>query len=64
MFNNRENNDKKLFNDIATSYVQKGPNTLLSGARKQRLVKSIEGIKKPIRNLLEVGCGAGFLQNI
>ena len=29
-------------------------------ARKQRLVRSIEGIKKPIRNLLEVGCGAGF----
>ena len=60
MFNNRENNDKKLFNDIATSYVKKDLTLYCRIARKQRLVRSIEGIKKPIRNLLEVGCGAGF----
>ncbi len=60
MENKRESNDKKLFNDIANNYVKKDLTLYCRIARKQRLVRSIEGIRKPINNILEVGCGAGF----
>ena len=60
MFNNRENNDKKLFNDIANNYVKKDLTLYCRIARKQRLIRSLKGIEKPIKQILEVGCGAGF----
>ena len=60
MSNKREHDDKKLFNDIAIDYSKKDLNPYCRIARKQRLIKSLEGITKPINSMLEVGCGAGF----
>lgn len=60
MIDIRENNDKKLFNDIADNYVKKDLTLYCRIARKQRLIRSLKGIKKPIKQILEVGCGAGF----
>ena len=60
MANKREDDDKKLFDDIAANYVKKDLTPYCRIARKQRLERSLKGIKLPIKNMLEVGCGAGF----
>lgn len=60
MLNKREQEDKKLFDDIASNYVKKDLTSYCRVARKQRLVRSLKGIKQPIKKILEVGCGAGF----
>ena len=60
MFNKREHDDKKLFDEIAINYVKKDLISYCRVARKQRLVRSLKGIKQPINKILEVGCGAGF----
>jgi len=56
----REDADKKLFDEIAANYVKKDLIPYCRIARKQRLERSLIGIQQPIRNILEVGCGAGF----
>lgn len=60
MFNLREEADKRLFDEIAEHYVKKDMTQYCRIARKQRLERSLLGIHQPIKNLLEVGCGAGF----
>ena len=60
MLNKREHDDKKLFDEIAINYVKKDLISYCRVARKQRLVRSLKGIKQPIEKILEVGCGAGF----
>jgi SAM-dependent methyltransferase len=60
MFNKREYEDKKLFDDIATNYIKKDLISYCRIARKLRLVQSLKGIQMPIKRILEVGCGAGF----
>jgi 2-polyprenyl-3-methyl-5-hydroxy-6-metoxy-1,4-benzoquinol methylase len=60
MFNKREYEDQKLFDDIATNYIKKDLISYCRIARKLRLVQSLKGIQKPIKRILEVGCGAGF----
>lgn len=56
----REEIDKELFNEIATNYIKKDLISYCRIARKQRLIRSLSGIQKPINNILEIGCGAGF----
>jgi len=56
----REDADKTLFDEIAANYVKKDLIPYCRIARKQRLERSLIGIPQPIRNILEVGCGAGF----
>ena len=60
MLNKREYKDKKLFDDIASDYVKKDLTLYCRISRKQRLIQSLKGIQQPIKNILEVGCGAGF----
>tara|TARA_B110000971_G_C19909844_1_gene453997 strand:+ start:174 stop:938 length:765 start_codon:yes stop_codon:yes gene_type:complete len=60
VLNEQEYKDKKLFDSIAINYVKKDLTTYCRVARKLRLVQSLKGIQKPIKKLLEVGCGAGF----
>ena len=60
MSNKREDNDKKLFDNIASQYVKKDLTSYCRISRKLRLIQSIKDIKQPIKNILEVGCGAGF----
>ena len=60
MLNKREDDDKKLFDDIAENYVKKDLTPYCRVARKLRLVQSLKGIQQPIKKILEVGCGAGF----
>jgi len=60
MNNDQETKDKRLFEDIADSYVQKDLTSYCRIARKQRLVTSLKNIRQPVGRLLEVGCGAGF----
>jgi SAM-dependent methyltransferase len=60
MHDKREHNDKKLFNDIADNYSKKDITPYCRIARKHRLVRSLKGVHKPINNMIEVGCGAGF----
>ena len=60
MLNKRELDDKKLFDNIAVNYVKKDLTPYCRIARKLRLVQSLKGIQQPIKNILEVGCGAGF----
>ena len=60
MLNKREQEDKKLFDDIASNYVKKDLISYCRIARKLRLVSSLKNIKQPINKILEVGCGAGF----
>ena len=60
MLNKRESDDKKLFDNIAVNYVKKDLTPYCRIARKLRLVQSLKGMKQPIKNILEVGCGAGF----
>ena len=52
--------DQKLFDEIAEHYVRKDLVSYCRIARKQRLVSSIKNISKPVNNMLEIGCGAGF----
>jgi SAM-dependent methyltransferase len=63
MQNKREEADKRLFDEIAVNYVKKDLIPYCRLARKQRLVRSLLNIQQPIKNLLEVGCGAGFTAN-
>lgn len=60
MLNKQEYEDKKLFDNIAVDYVKKDLTSYCRIARKLRLTQSLEGVTKPINNLLEIGCGAGF----
>jgi 2-polyprenyl-3-methyl-5-hydroxy-6-metoxy-1,4-benzoquinol methylase len=60
VLNEQEYKDKKLFDSIAINYVKKDLTPYCRVARKLRLVQSLRGIQKPIKKLLEVGCGAGF----
>ena len=57
---NTEIKDKKLFDDIAYDYIKKDLTPYCRIARKHRLMQSLKEIKQPIKNLIEVGCGAGF----
>lgn len=57
---NRETEDKQLFDNIADNYVRKDLIEYCRIARKLRLDQTIKNVAKPIENILEVGCGAGF----
>jgi len=52
--------DIELFNNISKKYIFKDINPCSSIARKQRLNRSISNISLSNKNILEIGCGAGF----
>lgn len=55
-----EKKDKELFDNISKNYILKDINPCSSIARKQRLDRSISKIDLRKKNILEIGCGAGF----
>jgi len=58
--NKVEEADRQLFDSIAGDYVRKDQTPYCRVARKLRLDRTMKNLPKPMRNLLEVGCGAGF----
>jgi len=55
-----ESADRELFDNIAHSYVQKDLKPYCRIARRLRLERTLKNIPRPMRALLEGGCGAGF----
>jgi len=55
-----EEADRRLFDNIAAGYVRKDLTPYCRIARKLRLDRTLKHLPKPIRGILEVGCGAGF----
>ena len=55
-----EKNDKKLFDRIAKSYALKDQINYCRVARRLRLQSTLRNYDKPIKNLLEIGCGCGY----
>ncbi len=55
-----EKSDKELFDRIATSYAMKDQINYCRVARKLRLQSTLRNSDKPIKSLLEIGCGCGY----
>jgi SAM-dependent methyltransferase len=52
--------DQELFDEIGHDYVKKDLTGYCRISRKQRLTRSLRYLPKPMGDILEVGCGAGF----
>ena len=55
-----EDADKELFDRIADSYIEKDLIAYSRACRKLRLFSTLKNVARPIKCLLEVGCGGGF----